>query len=65
VVLDDDKLVTSARRESDGVEVLLAPDADPQQLLRALIESGAKIEKFEVVEPSLHDIFIGKVTESL
>ena len=64
-VLDDRHLVTSARRDSDGVEVLLAAGAEPQQLLRALIENGAKIEKFEVVEPSLHDIFIGKVTESL
>ena len=34
----------------------LAPDADPQAVLRALIER-ADVERFEVREPSLHEIF--------
>jgi len=42
-------------------EVKLAPDADPQQILRAASER-LKITKFEVVEPSLHDIFVERVT---
>jgi ABC-2 type transport system ATP-binding protein len=62
-VLNDPGLVSAARRESDGVEVVLSASADPQQLLRKLVQSGAKIEKFEVVEASLNDIFIQKVTE--
>jgi ABC-type uncharacterized transport system ATPase subunit len=33
-------------------------------LLRRLIDSGAVIGKFEMIEPSLNDIFIAKVTEA-
>jgi ABC-2 type transport system ATP-binding protein len=43
---------------------LLADGADPQQLLRQLIAAGAIIERFEMIEPSLNDIFIAKVTET-
>ena len=32
-------------------------------LLKRLIDSGAVIDKFEMMEPSLNDIFITKVTE--
>jgi ABC-type uncharacterized transport system ATPase subunit len=46
------------------MEVLLAPDADPQVFLKQLIDSGAAVTKFEMVEPSLHDIFIEKVSEA-
>jgi ABC-2 type transport system ATP-binding protein len=46
-----------------GVEALLADQVSGQDLLRQLVSSGATIEKFEMVEPSLHDIFIQKVTE--
>ena len=42
-------------------EVLLAEGADPQELLRRLVERGAVVSKFERVEPSLHDIFIAEV----
>lgn len=64
-VLENSELVTAVQRHSDGVEVLLADGANPQELLRALVDSDAKIEKFEVVEPSLHDIFVAKVTENV
>jgi ABC-2 type transport system ATP-binding protein len=62
-VLENKDLVTAARRDSDCMEVLLADKANPQELLQALVNAGAKIERFEVVEPSLHDIFVAKVTE--
>ncbi len=64
-VLQNSALVTAAQRNSDSMEVLLADGANPQQLLKALVDGGAKIERFEVVEPSLHDIFIAKVTENV
>jgi len=32
--------------------------------LKRLIDSGATIGKFEMVEPSLNDIFIAKITEN-
>jgi ABC-2 type transport system ATP-binding protein len=43
-------------------ELKLGPGADPQAILRAATEK-LRISRFEVVEPSLHDIFIERVTE--
>jgi ABC-2 type transport system ATP-binding protein len=43
-------------------ELKLGPNADPQAILRAASDR-LKITKFEVVHPSLHDIFIEQVTE--
>lgn len=62
-VLDDRTLISSVQRHSDGLEVLLAEGAEAQSLLKALLAAGATIERFEMIEPSLHDIFIEKVTE--
>ncbi len=62
-VLDDPDLVSKVVRHADEVDALLAQGADAQVLLRRLIDAGARIEKFEMVEPSLNDIFITKVTE--
>jgi ABC-2 type transport system ATP-binding protein len=62
-VLDDPALVSKLVRHADEAQALLAPGADAQILLKRLIETGATIEKFEMVEPSLNDIFITKVTE--
>jgi ABC-2 type transport system ATP-binding protein len=64
-VLADRKLVSNVEHHSDGIEALLAAGADPQQLLKQLIAAGARIERFEMIEPSLHDIFIEKVTENV
>lgn len=63
-VLDDASLVANVRENGDDREVLLAPGADAQTLLQRLVASGAVINKFELAEPSLHDIFIAKVRES-
>ena len=62
-VLDDPSLVSKVVQHADEAQALLAPGADAQVLLRRLIDSGAKVGKFEMVEPSLNDIFITKVTE--
>jgi ABC-2 type transport system ATP-binding protein len=62
-VLADRSLVSKLDHHSDGVEALLADQVNGQELLRQLLSSGATVEKFEMVEPSLHDIFIEKVTE--
>ena len=63
-VLDDTTLVSKIEHRADETEALLASGADAQQLLRRLIESGAKVSKFEMIEPSLHQIFVAKVTEN-
>lgn len=63
-VLADRALVSKVDYHSDGVEALLADQVSGQELLRQLLAAGATVEKFEMIEPSLHDIFIEKVTEN-
>jgi len=63
-LLNDPALVANIRQHGEDTEVLLAPGASPQTLLKRLVESGVSISKFELVEPSLHDIFIEKVRET-
>jgi ABC-2 type transport system ATP-binding protein len=63
-VLADRSLVSKIERHSDGMELLLAEGANAQALLKRLIAAGAKIERFEMIEPSLNNIFIEKVSEA-
>lgn len=63
-VLNDHTLVAKVEHHSDEVEVLLAEKAGAQDLLNRMIAEGARILKFELIEPSLHDIFIEKVGEA-
>ena len=60
-VLEDSSLVAGVKRHTDETEALLAPGANPQEVLSRLLAAGARVSKFELVEPSLHDIFIEKV----
>jgi ABC-2 type transport system ATP-binding protein len=62
--LNDPELVASIRAVGEEFEVLLKPDASPQTFLKRLVDSGVIISRFELVEPSLHDIFIQKVREA-
>jgi ABC-2 type transport system ATP-binding protein len=55
--LQQHALVGSYNNYGNYVEVRLAPGADPQQLLHAA-EERSRISKFELVEPSLEEIFI-------
>ncbi|HEY8188321.1 MAG TPA: ATP-binding cassette domain-containing protein [Pyrinomonadaceae bacterium] len=64
-LLENGALVSKVQRHSDGFEVLLAEGITPQTLLKELLVVGATIERFEIIEPSLHDIFKAKVTEDL
>src|SRR5437667_503382 len=63
-VLNDPALVANIRQHGEDTEVLLVPGASPQELLKRLVESGATVTRFELVEPSLHDIFVEKVREA-
>jgi ABC-2 type transport system ATP-binding protein len=63
-VLMDRSLVNHIERHSDGLEVFLANGTDAQVLLQQLLKAGAKIERFEMIEPSLNNIFIEKVSEA-
>ncbi len=62
-LLNDSSLVANVRQHEEEFEVLMAPGASPQALLKRLVDSGAVVTKFELVEPTLHDIFIEKVRE--
>ncbi len=54
--------VLDARRENSHWRLSLAPGAEPQTVFRALaLREGARIERFELAEPSLDDIFIAVV----
>jgi len=63
-LLNDSSLVANVRQHDEEFEVLMAPGASPQALLKRLVDSGAMVTKFELVEPTLHDIFIEKVREA-
>ncbi|HSQ24985.1 MAG TPA: ATP-binding cassette domain-containing protein [Pyrinomonadaceae bacterium] len=63
-LLRDPELVTNVRQVGDDLEVLLVPGMSPQTLLKRLIDADTVVTKFELVEPTLHDIFIAKVKET-
>ena len=55
--LEQNPLVSSYNNYGNYVEVRLAPGADSQQLLKMVAERS-RINKFELMEPSLEEIFI-------
>jgi ABC-2 type transport system ATP-binding protein len=62
--LSQSSLVERVNHYGAMVEARLRPGADPQEILRAAIERGVRLTRFELVEPPLHDIFIEKVSEA-
>jgi ABC-2 type transport system ATP-binding protein len=60
-VLNDPRLVARLDDSNRFFELELTTGADPQLLLRRLLEAGASIQRFELVRPSLHQIFLQKV----
>ena len=55
-------IVKKLNRYPNYVEIVLQEGADAQELLRSAIAAGATVNKFELVEPSLNEIFIESVT---
>ena len=60
-ILHDTKLVSRVDDNSTFFEIELAHGGDAQTLLRRLVEAGATINRFEKVQPSLHQIFLQRV----
>ncbi len=58
--LNDPSLIDHYNDFGNYVEIELKPDADPQQFL-ASIAGKVQINRFEMMEPSLNDIFISSV----
>ena len=63
-VLADRSLVARVDDQNRFYEINLATGADAQQLLRRVVDTGAVIQRFEMVQPSLHQIFLEKVGAS-
>jgi ABC-type uncharacterized transport system ATPase subunit len=56
-------MIAGTRYEGRRLEIDLAKDADPQELLKALV-GRVKVSAFEVKAPSLHEIFVKVVGAS-
>jgi ABC-2 type transport system ATP-binding protein len=54
--------ISQVTRLTSGAEAKLKPGADPQDILRAAVNDGARITRFELLEPSLSEIFIDRTT---
>src|SRR5258708_7156911 len=55
--LDNNPLVKAYNNYGNYVEIKLAPGADAQELLRQ-VSARSRVTRFEVMEPSLEEIFI-------
>jgi ABC-2 type transport system ATP-binding protein len=60
-VLGDRSLVARIDESNRFYEIEMAVGADPAQLLARLVAAGARIQRFERVHPSLHQIFLRRV----
>ena len=63
-VFADPALVRRVDDQNRFFEVELAPGASAQLLLERLVAAGAQIRRFELVQPSLHQIFLHRVGAS-
>ncbi len=61
LALNSHPAVKNISRRRDHIEVTLLDSNDPQILLQHLLDSGARITRFELVAPSLNEIFIESV----
>ncbi len=59
--LDQPDLVAAINHFGAVTEVKLRANADAQEILKAAVARGVRINRFELVEPPLNDIFIEKV----
>jgi len=57
-----DDLVKRHNRFPNYSEILLEDGADAQEVLKRALAAGARVNRFELVEPSLNEIFIETVT---
>jgi ABC-2 type transport system ATP-binding protein len=60
-ILSDSRLVRHVNDSNRYLEVEMADGADPQELLRRVVGAGAQVNRFELIQPSLHQIFLARV----
>jgi ABC-2 type transport system ATP-binding protein len=56
--------IISMTRSGNGVEAKLKPGADPQDVLKAAVQDNVSIIRFELLEPSLNEIFIDRTSRA-
>jgi ABC-2 type transport system ATP-binding protein len=61
--LEDPSLVRNVKPEGTHLAVALQEGVEPQRLLERALQARANIRRFEVSEPSLHEIFIARARE--
>ncbi|MBL8204768.1 MAG: ATP-binding cassette domain-containing protein [Blastocatellia bacterium] len=60
-ILDDQSLIKRVTKRNHLMELTLQEDANPQEILQRLVAAGTTIHRFEMVEPTLNEIFIESV----
>jgi ABC-2 type transport system ATP-binding protein len=60
-IFSDKSLVTKVDDQNRFFELEMVPGADSQEILKRLVQAGAAVERFELIQPSLHQIFIQRV----
>jgi ABC-2 type transport system ATP-binding protein len=60
-VLADPSLVLKMDDNNRYFELEMAAGGDPQRLLQRLVGAGAQVQRFELIQPSLHQIFLDRV----
>jgi len=50
--------VAEIEEAEDGIHLVLREGADHQAILRRGVEAGVRIDRFDLVEPRLHEIFV-------
>ncbi len=62
-LLQDPSWVASVEDRGTHLAVSLQAGVEPQQLLEAAVAAGGVVNRFEVSEPSLHEIFVARARE--
>ena len=60
-ILGDRQLISRVDDSNRYFEIEMAPDANPQELLRRIVATGTTVQRFELVQASLHQIFLERV----
>jgi ABC-2 type transport system ATP-binding protein len=61
--LDDRSIIKRIEDQGTHLAISLQDGIVPQQLLDAVVRSGVTVNRFEVAEPSLHEIFVNWARE--
>ena len=56
--------ILSVTKLTSGIEAKLKPGSDPQEILKAIVQSDARVSRFELLEPSLNEIFIDRTSRA-